>query len=89
MLPPEELTVVANTGDDIDVWGVHVSPDVDAVPYRLAGIFDEQRGWGIAGETWAALEMMRRLGEPEVAHWHELNAGFSGRRELAPKVLNG
>ncbi len=74
-LPPEDLTVVANTGDDLDVWGVHVSPDVDAVLYRLAGIFDTERGWGVAGETFAALEMMRRLGEPA---WFQL-----GDRDLA------
>jgi LPPG:FO 2-phospho-L-lactate transferase len=78
-LPPEDLTVIANTGDDLDVWGVHVSPDVDAVLYRLAGIFDEERGWGVAGETWAALEMMRRLGEPV---WFQL-----GDRDLALHVL--
>lgn len=79
LLPPGDLTIIANTGDDIDVWGVHVSPDVDAVLYRLAGIFDEERGWGIAGETWAALEMMRRLGEPD---WFQL-----GDRDLALHVL--
>lgn len=79
VLPPEDLTVIANTGDDIDVWGVHVSPDVDAVLYRLAGIFDEERGWGIRDETWAALEMMRRLGEPD---WFQL-----GDRDLALHVL--
>ena len=78
-LPPEDLTVIANTGDDLDVWGVHVSPDVDAVLYRLAGIFDEERGWGIADESWAALGMMRRLGEPT---WFQL-----GDRDLALHLL--
>jgi LPPG:FO 2-phospho-L-lactate transferase len=79
ILPPEDLTVIANTGDDIDVWGLHVSPDVDAVLYRLAEIFDEGRGWGIRDETWTALAMMRRLGE-EV--WFQL-----GDRDLALHVL--
>lgn len=74
-VPRDDLTVIANTGDDVDVWGVHVSPDVDAVLYRLAGIFDEERAWGIRGETWAALEMMRALGEQT---WFQL-----GDRDLA------
>lgn len=78
-LPPGDLTVIANTGDDIEAWGVHVSPDVDAVVYRLAGLFDEERGWGVAGETWAALEMMRRLREPV---WFQL-----GDRDLALHLL--
>jgi LPPG:FO 2-phospho-L-lactate transferase len=50
-----DLTVVANTGDDVDVYGVHVSPDPDLVTYRLAGILDE-RGWGIAGDTWERMD---------------------------------
>lgn len=78
-LPAADLTVVANTGDDLDVWGVHVSPDFDAVLYRLAGLFDRARGWGIAGDTWAAQEMMRRLGEET---WFQL-----GDRDLALHVL--
>jgi LPPG:FO 2-phospho-L-lactate transferase len=55
LLGPDELTVVANTGDDVEVHGVHVSPDPDLVSYWLAGIIDE-RGWGIRGDTWQAME---------------------------------
>jgi LPPG:FO 2-phospho-L-lactate transferase len=55
LLGPGELAVIANTGDDVEIHGVHVSPDPDLVTYWLAGIIDE-RGWGIRGDTWAAME---------------------------------
>jgi LPPG:FO 2-phospho-L-lactate transferase len=65
VLPPEALTAVVNTGDDFDHWGQHVSPDVDTVMYTLAGLAHEERGWGLAGETFALLEAMRRYGEDD------------------------
>jgi LPPG:FO 2-phospho-L-lactate transferase len=55
LLGPDELTVIANTGDDVEIYDVHVSPDPDLVTYWLAGIIDE-RGWGIDGDTWEAME---------------------------------
>jgi LPPG:FO 2-phospho-L-lactate transferase len=55
LLGPDELTVIANTGDDVEIYGVHVSPDPDLVTYWLAGIIDE-RGWGIRDDTWKAME---------------------------------
>jgi LPPG:FO 2-phospho-L-lactate transferase len=55
LLGPDELAVIANTGDDVEIHGVHVSPDPDLVTYWLAGIIDE-RGWGIRGDTWQAME---------------------------------
>jgi LPPG:FO 2-phospho-L-lactate transferase len=55
LLGPGELAVIANTGDDVEIHGVHVSPDPDLVTYWLAGMIDE-RGWGIAGDTWEAME---------------------------------
>jgi LPPG:FO 2-phospho-L-lactate transferase len=55
LLGPDELTVIANTGDDVEIHGVHVSPDPDLVTYWLAGIIDE-RGWGIRDDTWQAME---------------------------------
>jgi LPPG:FO 2-phospho-L-lactate transferase len=55
LLGPDELAVIANTGDDVEIHGVHVSPDPDLVTYWLAGIIDE-RGWGIRGDTWHAME---------------------------------
>jgi LPPG:FO 2-phospho-L-lactate transferase len=61
-LAPGELTVIGNVGDDVEVLGLHVSPDLDSVLYALAGLNDEERGWGRAGETWAALESARAWG---------------------------
>jgi LPPG:FO 2-phospho-L-lactate transferase len=50
-----ELTVVGNVGDDVEILGLHVSPDLDSILYLLAGLLDEERGWGRSGETWQAL----------------------------------
>jgi LPPG:FO 2-phospho-L-lactate transferase len=61
-LPPGSLTVVVNTGDDFRHLGLHVAPDLDTVMYTLSGLGDEQRGWGLAGESFGALEMVRRYG---------------------------
>ncbi|HET6752315.1 MAG TPA: 2-phospho-L-lactate transferase CofD family protein, partial [Actinomycetes bacterium] len=49
---PADLVVVGNTGDDLRMHGLAVSPDLDSVAYTLAGLADEERGWGLAGETW-------------------------------------
>ena len=54
-LAPGELTVIGNVGDDVEVLGMHVSPDLDSVLYALAGLNDEERGWGRAGESWRTL----------------------------------
>ncbi len=62
VLAPGELTVIGNVGDDVEVLGLHVSPDLDSVLYALAGLNDEERGWGRAGETWRALESARQWG---------------------------
>jgi LPPG:FO 2-phospho-L-lactate transferase len=59
---PEDVTVVGNVGDDVEVLGLHVSPDLDSILYALARANDEQRGWGRAGETWRALESVAALG---------------------------
>jgi LPPG:FO 2-phospho-L-lactate transferase len=56
------LTIVGNVGDDLEVLGLSVSPDLDSVLYALAGLHDEVRGWGRAGETWEALETVSTLG---------------------------
>lgn len=56
------LTAIVNTGDDADIYGVRVSPDVDICTYWLAGIADTSRGWGIEGDTFAVVEAMRHLG---------------------------
>ncbi|HYY06039.1 MAG TPA: 2-phospho-L-lactate transferase [Candidatus Limnocylindria bacterium] len=59
---PENLTVVGNVGDDLEVFGLHVSPDLDTILYTLAGQLDEERGWGRARETWNALATAQELG---------------------------
>jgi LPPG:FO 2-phospho-L-lactate transferase len=61
-LPPEAVTVVGNVGDDLEVSGLHVSPDLDTILYTLAGVLDEERGWGRAGESWAARASAVELG---------------------------
>jgi LPPG:FO 2-phospho-L-lactate transferase len=59
---PERLTAVGNVGDDVELLGLHVSPDLDTVLYTLAGLLDEDRGWGVRDETYAALRQAGRLG---------------------------
>lgn len=56
VLAPGELTVIGNVGDDLEILGLHVSPDLDSLLYTLAGLIDLERGWGRSGETWNALE---------------------------------
>ncbi len=63
-LGPDRLAVIANTGDDIAAFGLHVSPDPDLVTYWLAGAIDEQRGYGVAGETHNVFERVVELGGP-------------------------
>ena len=58
----KELVVVVNTGDDIGLYGLHVSPDIDTVTYTLAGVVDEAKGWGIKEDTFHCLEMLRSFG---------------------------
>jgi LPPG:FO 2-phospho-L-lactate transferase len=61
-LAPEGVTVVGNVGDDVEVLGLHVSPDLDSIMYALAGVNDEARGWGRAEETWRVLDSVAELG---------------------------
>src|SRR5215469_10012557 len=62
--PAENLTMIVNTGDDVDWWGLHVSPDVDSVLYALADSLNAERGWGLEHDTFRCLERMARLGQP-------------------------
>jgi LPPG:FO 2-phospho-L-lactate transferase len=64
VVPTRELTFIVNTGDDLRWWGLHVSPDLDSITYALAGLLSRERGWGVEGDTFEALEAMRRLGAP-------------------------
>jgi LPPG:FO 2-phospho-L-lactate transferase len=63
VLPPGDLTVVVNTGDDTERHGLLVMPDHDAVLYMLGDRFDDERGWGIVGETWTLMDELERYGE--------------------------
>jgi len=69
-MPPEDVTVVVNTGDDVAMHGLHVSPDLDSVTYWLGDAFDRERGWGRREETFRATEELRRF-DPEMA-WFNL-----------------
>ena len=62
VVDPAEVTVIANVGDDLILHGLHISPDIDTVVYTLAGAIDPDRGWGLAGETWQAMNGLRRYG---------------------------
>lgn len=62
VVDPADVTAIVNVGDDLEVLGLAVSPDLDSVLYALAGIADEERGWGRADETWNALETVEALG---------------------------
>jgi LPPG:FO 2-phospho-L-lactate transferase len=79
VLGEDRLAVVVNTGDDIAAFGLHVSPDPDLVTYWLAGVIDEERGYGIAGETHNTFEQLVALGAPD---WFSL-----GDRDLATCLL--
>ena len=79
VMPPEELTIISNTGDDINLFGLHISPDIDIVAYTLSGLVDDTRGWGIQGDTFHSLAMLRHYGAPS---WFNL-----GDRDLATHIL--
>jgi LPPG:FO 2-phospho-L-lactate transferase len=73
---PGDLTVIGNVGDDVEVLGLHVSPDLDSVLYALAGLNDEERGWGRAGETWNALASAGGWGGEEWFRLGDLDIGL-------------
>lgn len=74
-VPPQEVAAIVNVGDDLELHGLHISPDVDTVIYTVAGAVDQVRGWGLQGETWHAMEALERYGG---ATWFRL-----GDRDLA------
>jgi LPPG:FO 2-phospho-L-lactate transferase len=79
VLPPGDLTVIVNTGDDFIHWGLHICPDLDTVMYTLAGLAHPEQGWGLAGETFHAFAMVERYGGET---WFRL-----GDRDLATHLL--
>src|SRR5437763_1582973 len=62
VVDPSEIAAVVNTGDDIVLHGLHVCPDLDTVTYTLAGAANPDTGWGLVGETWAAMDALERYG---------------------------
>ena len=78
-VPPEELTIIVNTGDDLLWWGLYVSPDIDSITYVLSGLLSRERGWGVKGDTFYCLQAMGQLGQPIWFH--------TGDRDLAVHVL--
>jgi LPPG:FO 2-phospho-L-lactate transferase len=78
LVKEEDLTVIVNTGDDIDLFGLHISPDIDIVTYTLAGIVDEAKGWGIKEDTFQCLNMLKTYG---VDTWFNI-----GDRDLATHI---
>jgi LPPG:FO 2-phospho-L-lactate transferase len=79
LVNPKDLSIIVNTGDDIELFGLHISPDIDIIAYTMAGIVDEEKGWGIKGDTFQCLDALRRLN-------HE--AWFAvGDRDLATHVF--
>jgi LPPG:FO 2-phospho-L-lactate transferase len=79
--PDAELNVIANTGDDDEFWGLLVSPDIDAVIYRLAGVFNSETGYGVKDDSFHVLEMLSHIGETP---WFRL-----GDKDLATHMLRG
>lgn len=78
VVPQEQLTVIVNTGDDRDFYGLHVSPDLDIVMYTLAGVVDEVHGWGIHNDTYATMQQLTHYGNED---WFML-----GDRDLATHI---
>jgi LPPG:FO 2-phospho-L-lactate transferase len=76
VVEPGELTVVGNVGDDVEVLGVHVSPDLDSLLYTLGGLIDDERGWGRAGETWSALAAAGEWGGDDWFRLGDLDLGL-------------
>jgi LPPG:FO 2-phospho-L-lactate transferase len=83
---PSAVTVIGNVGDDLEVLGLHVSPDLDSILYALADLNDEERGWGRAGETWKALEVAAELGGDD---WFQLGDRDLGLHLVRTEALRG
>jgi LPPG:FO 2-phospho-L-lactate transferase len=79
VMPPEDITLIANTGDDIELFGLRICPDIDTVTYTLAGVINEETGWGLKGDTFECLRWLARYDE---APWFNL-----GDRDLATHIF--
>jgi LPPG:FO 2-phospho-L-lactate transferase len=78
--PPEEISIIVNTGDDIEMFGLYIAPDLDIVTYTLAGVVNGETGWGLAGDTFNCLEQL--LGYTQTERWFNL-----GDRDLATHIF--
>ena len=78
VVPEEDVHVIVNVGDDTDIWGLHVSPDIDSIIYGLAGRLDTERGWGVRDETFRCLEEISKYGMPD---WFRI-----GDRDVATHI---
>ena len=79
IVPPDDITAIVNVGDDMVLHGLHISPDLDTVTYTLAGMDNRDAGWGVAGESWAVMDELGRLGGED---WFRL-----GDRDLATHLF--
>jgi LPPG:FO 2-phospho-L-lactate transferase len=79
VVPGEEITAIVNVGDDMTLHGLSISPDIDTVTYTLAGMDNRETGWGVAGESWAVMDELARLGGED---WFRL-----GDRDLATHLF--
>src|SRR5262245_2274992 len=78
VMPAEDITTIANTGDDIELFGLRICPDLDTITYTLAGVINEQTGWGLKDDTFECLRWLERYGVPS---WFNL-----GDRDLATHI---
>jgi len=79
VMPPEDITIIANTGDDIELFGLRICPDIDTVTYTLAGVINEETGWGLKADTFECLRWLARYDE---ASWFNL-----GDHDLATHIF--
>ena len=92
IMPPENLTIVVNTGDDFEHFGLYICPDLDTVCYTLAGLVNPVTGWGRSDETWRVLEAVNLFGGPTWFHLGDQDLGLHLERTRrrasgAPAVL--
>ena len=78
VVDPSEITVISNSGDDVEMFGLHVSPDTDIVIYALAGAVNPETGWGLTGDSFAVVDQLERFG---YARWFNL-----GDKDLAMAI---
>lgn len=86
VVDPEDVVIIGNVADDIELLGLHVSPDLDSVLYTLTGRSDEEKGWGRADESWHALETVSELGGDD---WFRLGDRDLGLHLIRTELLRG